>query len=304
MATSTSTRRLTKSAGSAAVTTGLHGHPIGADTVRAGAAELIGTFVLVLTIICTAIAANLSEPVAGVPYNSLAVPLAGGLALVAVVASLGHLSGAHVNPAVTVGLALNRRFPWTLVPVYVAAQFAGGVVAALVAWTFYGNRARSVTALAATVPAGGVGSGRVFVAEAIVTFVLVSVVLAVAADRRLPQGAAAMSIGFVLATAIFISGPITGAGVNPARALGPMIVDKFTDWWVYLIAPLIGGAVAATTYHRLLNRTHPIRPLPGNARPSPLDYTDTTVTRGPDAPFPHASASHQRARKRKPNQTA
>ena len=176
MTTATSARRLSKSANPVSVTTGLHGHLIGAETVRAAAAELVGTLVLVLTIICTAIAANLSEPVAGVSYDSLAVPLAGGLALVIVVASLGHLSGAHVNPAVTVGLALNRRFPWTLVPVYVAAQFAGAIVAALLAWALYGNRARSVAALGATIPAGGVGSGRVFAGEAVVTFVLESVV--------------------------------------------------------------------------------------------------------------------------------
>jgi MIP family channel proteins len=212
---------------------------------------------LVLTIIGTAIAATIAVPVAGVPYGSLAVPLAGGLALVVVVASLGHVSGAHVNPAVTIGLALNRRFPWTQVPLYLAAQLAGAIVAALAAWMLYGDRGRSAAGLAATVPAAGVGVGRAFAAEAIVTFVLVLVVLAVATDRRLPQGLAAVAIGFALAAAIFIGGPISGAGVNPARALGPMIVaGRFGDWWVYLVAPLAGGAVAATLYHRFLHDVH------------------------------------------------
>ena len=106
-----------------------------------------------------------------------------------------------------------------------------------------------MASLGATVPAAGVDIGRVFAAEGIVTFILVFVVLAVATDGRVPQGVAALAIGFTLATAIFISGPITGAGVNPARALGPMIVaGKFTDWLVYLIVPIAGGACAATVY--------------------------------------------------------
>jgi aquaporin Z/aquaporin NIP len=161
----------------------------------------------------------------------------------------GHRIGDDVNPAVTIGLALNRRIPGRLVAAYLSAQFAGSVLAALTEWLLFGSKGRLVAGLGATFPSAGVGMGRVFAAEGIVTFILVLVVLAVATDGRVPQGVAAVAIGFALATAIFISGPITGAGVNPARALGPMIVaGKFTDWWVYLIAPIAGGACAATVY--------------------------------------------------------
>ncbi len=140
------------------------------------------------------------------------------------------------------------------------AQFAGSILAALFAWLLFGSKARSLAGLGATVPAAGVGIGRVFAAEAIVTFLLLLVVLAVATDARVPQGVAAVAIGFALATAIFISGPITGAGVNPARALGPMIVaGKFTDWWIYLIAPIFGGVCAATIYLRVLNGDSTVR---------------------------------------------
>ena len=229
----------------APIATGLHGHMMGVESLRSVAVEFLGTFVLVLTIIATAIAAQLAKPVAGVPYGSLAIPLAGGFALVVVVASFGHLSGAHFNPAVTVGLTLNRRFPIRMVLPYALAQLAGAIVAALSAWVLFGDRARSVASLGATAPAPGVGVGRVFAAEGIVTFVLVLVVLSVATEARVPQGLAAIAIGLALAAAIFISGPISGGGVNPARALGPMIVaGKFTDWWVYVVAPLAGGAVA------------------------------------------------------------
>ena len=235
------------------VESGLHGHRLENSAVRAAAAEFLGTFILVLAIIGTAIAAQLTEPIAGAPYGSLAVPLAGGFALVVAVASLGHLSGAHLNPAVTIGLALNRRFPGRMVPAYVLAQLAGAIAAALSAWVLFGSKARSVASLGATVPAPGVGLGRVFAAEGIVTFVLVLVVLSVATEHRVPQGLAAIAIGLALAAAIFISGPISGAGVNPARALGPMIVaGKFTDWWVYVVAPLAGGAIATTVFHLFL----------------------------------------------------
>lgn len=256
----TSKRLVTGRESRVRVASGLHGHRIGDDAVRSFTAELIGTFVLVLAIISTAIGATLAEPVAGAPFNSLAIPIAGGFALVVVVASFGHISGAHVNPAVTIGLALNRKFPARSVALYMIAQFAGSILAALSAWLLFGSKARSLAGLGATVPAAGVGIGRVFAAEAIVTFLLLLVVLAVATDARVPQGVAAVAIGFALATAIFISGPITGAGVNPARALGPMIVaGKFTDWWIYLIAPIFGGVCAATIYLRVLNGDSTVR---------------------------------------------
>ena len=208
-----------------------------------------------LTIISTVIGAALATPVAGVPYGSLAVPLAGGIALAIVVASLGHVSGAHLNPAVTVGLAVNRRFPWAYVPVYIVAQFVGAVGAALVAWGIFGGRARTVAHLGATYPATGVGTWSVFLAEGVVTFLLTLVIMSVATDDRVPRGIAAIAIGWALSAAIFISGPVSGAGVNPARAIGPMIVaGKFTDWWIYLIAPVVGAGLATTLYQRFLRR--------------------------------------------------
>jgi aquaporin Z/aquaporin NIP len=231
----------------------LHGHQLERNLARAVTAEAAGTFVLVLAITSAAVAAALSRPVAGAPYGSLAVPVAGGLALASAVASAGHVSGAHFNPAVTLGLALNRRFPWAYAPGYVIAQLAGATAAAAVTWGLYGDQARSTAALGATVPAAGVSAGRVLAAEAVVTFVLVLVVVAVATDARVPRGIAAMGIGAALTVAILISGPVSGAGVNPARAIGPMILaGQFTDWWAYLTAPLAGGAIAVALCDRFL----------------------------------------------------
>jgi aquaporin Z/aquaporin NIP len=235
--------------------TGLHGHPLDTHLATLAVAEAIGTFVLVLTIISTAIGAALAKPIAGVPYGSLAVPLAGGIALAIVVASLGHVSGAHLNPAVTVGLAVNRRFPWAYVPVYIVAQFVGAVLAAFVAWGMLGETARTVAHLGASYPAPGIGAWSAVLAEGVVTFLLTLVVMSVATDNRVPRGTAAIAIGWALSAAIFISGPVSGAGVNPARAIGPMIVaGKFTDWWIYLVAPLVGAILATTLYERFLRR--------------------------------------------------
>jgi aquaporin Z/aquaporin NIP len=231
----------------------LHGHQLERNLARAVTAEAAGTFVLVLAITSAAVAATLSRPVAGTPYGSLAVPVAGGLALAIAVASLGHISGPHLNPAVTLGLAASRRFPWAYVPAYAIAQFAGAIAAAAVTWGLYGNQARSIARLGATIPAAGVSAGRVLAAEAIVTFVLVLVVVAVTTDTRVPPGIAAMAIGAALAVAIVIAGPVSGAGVNPARAIGPMILaGQFTDWWAYLAAPVAGGVVAVALYDRFL----------------------------------------------------
>jgi MIP family channel proteins len=232
----------------------LHGHQLERNAARAAAAEAAGTFVLVLAITSAAVAAALARPVAGTPYGSLAVPVAGGLGLAIAVASTGHISGVHLNPAVTLGLTVNRQFPWAYAPGYVLAQFAGATAAAAVTWGLYGDQARSIAALGAPAPAAGVSAGRVLAAEAVVTFVLFLVVVAVATDTRVPRGIAAMTIGAALAVAIVISGPVSGAGVNPARALGPMILaGQFTDWWAYLTAPLAGGVAAVALYDRFLS---------------------------------------------------
>jgi MIP family channel proteins len=221
--------------------------------LRAATAEVVGTFVLVLSITSAAVAATLARPVAGAPYGSLAVPVAAGLALAILAASLGHISGAHLNPAVTLGLALNNRFPRSWALGYIAAQFVGAIAAAAVTWGLYGQRAKNMAGLGATYPPTGVSAGRVFAAECVITFILVLVVLSVATDKRAPRGLAALAIGAALATAVVIGGPVSGGGVNPARAIGPMIlVGRFTDWWAYLVAPVIGGIAAVTLYDRYL----------------------------------------------------
>jgi glycerol uptake facilitator-like aquaporin len=123
------------------------------------------------------------RPIGGAPFASLAVALAFGVALLIVMAGLGHITGGHVNPAVTVGLAATGRFPWQSVPLYLGAQFAGDVLAGLAVWLSFGDEARDQAMLAAPTVTEGVSTGQAFVVEALITFILVFVVVLAARTR-------------------------------------------------------------------------------------------------------------------------
>ena len=243
--------------------TGLYGSRPGERLARATITEFLGTTVLVFVGTSAAVA----NAVAGrTVYDLLAVVLAFGLALVALVAAFGHISGCHLNPAVTVGLAVTGRFPWAAAGAYVAAQLAGGFVGALATWASYGDRARTVGNLGATVPADGVSHGRAFLVELLVTFLLVLVVISVATDDRAESSAAPVAVGFALAAAIFVAGPLTGGAVNPARALGPdLLAGELAPLWLYLVAPIVGGVLAAVLYDRVLSSGEPPEPAPDAA---------------------------------------
>jgi MIP family channel proteins len=216
---------------------------------------MIGAFFLVYTGTATAVAAVLGRNTGGQPPDSLAIAVAFGFVLAALVGALGHVSGAHLNPAVTLGLAVTGKFAWKAVPAYVGFQLLGAVLGALATWATFGGEARSEANLGATVPADGVGDGRAFLVEFLITFLLVFVIIAVTADRRASGASAAISIGLALVSAVLIGGPITGGAVNPVRALGPQLVSgTFDSFWVYLLAPVLGGIAAAVLYDRVITR--------------------------------------------------
>ncbi|MDQ3377291.1 MAG: MIP family channel protein [Actinomycetota bacterium] len=236
--------------------TGLYGSEIGSNVLPAAVAELIGTFILVYTGTAVVVAAVLERPITGLPYDSLAIPLAFGLVLVALVAALGHVSGAHLNPAITLGLAVTRKFPWNFVPAYIGAQLLGAILAAVATWITFGAEARNQVGLASPATGPGVGFLQAVLVEVFITFILVFVVISVATDDRAPAGVAPIAVGSALAAAIFIGGPTTGAAVNPARALGPIIV-AWNNWdlaLIYIIGPIIGGILAAVLYDNFVSR--------------------------------------------------
>jgi MIP family channel proteins len=232
---------------------GLYGSSTSDPILPAALAELVGTFILVFGGTAVAVGAILSRPTAGAAYDSLAIALAFGLALAAVVAAIGHVSGAHVNPAVTLGMASTGQFPWKSVPAYFGAQLVGAVLGAIGTWIAFGGPGRSEAKLAATYPAQGVGDLQAFVLEILITFVLVFVVVSVATDSRAPAAIAPIAVGFALAVGVFIAGPVTGGAVNPVRALGPMLVaGDLTSVWLYILGPIIGGVLAALLYGRTM----------------------------------------------------
>ena len=234
---------------------GLYGSRVGERVVRATVAEFVGTALLVFVGTSTAVAGALSR---GEVWDTLAVVLAFGLVLIALAAAFGHVSGCHLNPAVTLGLAVTRRFPWKAAGAYVVAQLAGGLVGALATWACYGERGRTEGGLGATVPGVGVSTARAFVVELLITFLLVLVVVSVATDERAEGAVAPVAVGFALAAGIFVAAPLTGGAVNPARAFGPdLVAGQAGSLWLYLIAPVIGGIAAAVLYDRVLAPAEP-----------------------------------------------
>ena len=232
---------------------GLYGSNTNDPILGSALAELVGTFILVFGGTAVAVGAILSLPTAGAAYDSLAIALAFGLALAAVVAATGHISGGHVNPAVTLSLAATGKFPWRSVPYYLGAQLVGAVLGALGTWLAFGGPGRVEAKLAATYPAQGVGDLQAFLLEILITFILVFVVISVATDGRAPAAIAPIAVGFALAVGVFIAGPVTGGAVNPVRALGPMLVaGDLTSAWLYIVGPIIGGLLAAFLYDRTM----------------------------------------------------
>ena len=219
-------------------------------------AEAIGTFMLVLVGTAVATAAALGKGTAGPAYNLLAVALSFGFILTPIVGALGPVSGAHVNPAVTLGLATAGKFPWRDLPGYVVAQVFGAIVASLVVWAAYGHGAYHDSHLGAPSPVNGADGWQVLLVEGLIAFILVLTVLFTATEARVPQGTAAIAIGFALAAGVLLGGPVSGGAGNPARALGPMIVTgPFPVWFFYMAGPLLGAVVAALAF-RLVGRAN------------------------------------------------
>jgi MIP family channel proteins len=210
------------------------------DLARRAAAEGLGTFALVFAG-CGAIVAEAEHPGA---LGTVGIALVFGLVVMAMVYATGHLSGAHLNPAVTLAFALTRHFPGAETVAYVAAQAAGALLAAAALAAVWPSEP---AALGATLPTVGLGSA--FVYEVLLTAFLMFVIVAVATDTRAVGAAAAIAIGGTVGLDALFGGPVTGASMNPARSLGPALVSgELSDLWLYLVAPPLGAALGALAY--------------------------------------------------------
>ena len=202
------------------------------------AAEALGTFALVFFG-----AGAIMVAAEHGSFGQLGIALAFGLVIAAMIYALGHISGAHLNPAVSLAFALSRHFPWRLVGAYWTAQCLGATVAALFLRASLGD----VAEVGATTPAGS--DGQSFVWEVVLTFFLMLVIMAVATDTRAVGEAAALAVGGTVALGALVGGPVSGASMNPARSLGPALAAAELDaLWIYLLAPLVGALLGAVAY--------------------------------------------------------
>ncbi len=206
--------------------------------LRRTGAECIGVFFLVLAACGSIMIGGLSGA-----YGHLGMAFSPGLVVMVMVAATGHLSMAHLNPAVTLAFALTGHFPWREVPLYVAGQLAAAGLGAGALRLLFGN----VSTLGANLPSGPVVQSLVM--EVLVTALLMFVIIAVATDRRAQGLPAGLAIGGAVALNVLWAGPISGASMNPARSFGPALVSgMWAAHWIYWVGPIIGASLGALAY--------------------------------------------------------
>lgn len=212
--------------------------------LRPELAEAIGTFVLMLAG-GAAILAGQAHPVVSTAF---------GVAVMVMIYAVGHVSGAHFNPAITIGFASTRHFPWSRVPGYLAAQVAGATAACaiLAAWH----------PLDAVVAAGSLSGPGVLLVEALAAFTLAFVIIAVATDSRAAPGLAGVAIGATVFLGALVAGPLTGASMNPARTLAPVLFAGQGELALHIAGPLVGGVLGMACYEGLRRGA---KPKPGEA---------------------------------------
>ena len=210
--------------------------------------ELLGTFFLVLV----AVGGGMVSARFGgqaVPYGAKVVSPA--LMVMAIILFMGAVSGAHLNPAVSIAFALRGDFPWKRVPAYIVAQFLGAILATLLLWAFLGKQGSA----GLTLPGQGISTASAMLWELVLTAGLVSVILGTASGAQALGPIAALGVGGYIALAGLWGSPVSGASMNPARSLGPALVKgDWTAWWAYLVGPIAGGVIAVGIAYVLRGR--------------------------------------------------
>jgi aquaporin Z len=232
--------------------------PESSTTVQQASAEVLGTFVLVFFGCGTVLMTNQMEGSA----NYVATALAFGLTVLVMAYALGRVSGAHFNPAITLGAAVGGRIAWRQVPIYIGAQLGGALIAGLFLFTLmHGFPGFDATGNMAQNSFGDAGSGyawwAAFLLEMLMTAVFIWVILAVTDVRNEHPALAPLAIGLTLTMLHFGSIAATGTSVNPARSIGVGVfagVDAIAQLWLFILAPLLGGAIAGITYALLFGR--------------------------------------------------
>jgi aquaporin Z len=200
--------------------------------------ELLGTFFLVLVAVGGGMV-NARFGGNAVPYGARVV--APALMVMAIILFMGAVSGAHLNPAVSISFALRGNFPWKRVPAYIVAQLLGAILATLLLWAMIGKQGSA----GLTLPGQGISTATAMLWELVLTVGLVSTILGTASGAQNLGALAALGVGGYIALAGLWGSPVSGASMNPARSLGPaLVLNDWTSWWAYLVGPVLGGMIA------------------------------------------------------------
>ncbi|XP_076937216.1 aquaporin NIP2-1-like [Bidens hawaiensis] len=210
-------------------------------------AEVVATFLLVFVTCGSAALATSDER----KVSQLGASVAGGLIVTVMIYAVGHISGAHMNPAVTLAFATVGHFPWIQVPIYTAAQFTGSILASFALRIML----EPITNLGTTTPSG---TGlQALIMEIIVTFSMMFVTSAVATDSKAVGELAGMAVGSAVCITSILAGPVSGGSMNPVRTIGPAIAsNNYTGIWVYIVGPVIGTLSGVSCYTFIRSSEH------------------------------------------------
>ncbi|KAK1320520.1 hypothetical protein QJS10_CPA03g00441 [Acorus calamus] len=216
-------------------------------------AEIIGTYFVIFAG-CGSVAVNkIYDGTVTFP----GICLTWGLIVMVMVYSVGHISGAHFNPAVTITFTIFRRFPYKEVPLYIIAQLLGSVLASGSLRLIFESHTPHFFG---TIPAGS--DVQSLILEVILTFLLMFVISGVATDNRAIGELAGLAVGATITLNVFVGGPISGASMNPARTLGPAIVmNHYKGLWVYIVGPIVGAVLGASAYNLIRFTDKPLREI-------------------------------------------
>ncbi|SDY90849.1 aquaporin Z [Asanoa ishikariensis] len=210
--------------------------------------EVLGTFFLVLVAVGGGL---VNARFGGDAVPAAARVVAPALMVSAIILFMGTVSGAHLNPAVSMAFALRGDFPWKRVPAYIVAQFVGAALATLLLWALVGKHGTA----GLTLPGAGISTTTAMIWELVLTTGLVSIILGTASGAQQIGPLAAIGVGSYIALAGLWGAPVSGASMNPVRSLGPaLVLTHWTSWWAYLVGPVAGATIAVGFAHVLRGR--------------------------------------------------
>ncbi|XP_057419344.1 probable aquaporin NIP-type [Lotus japonicus] len=234
---------------------GFCGSPEVVQVIQKVIAEVIGTYFLVFAGCCSVILNKVEGSKGTITFPGICVVW--GLTVMILVYSLGHISGGHFNPAVTVSFAIYRHFPLKQVPLYLIAQVLGSILASGTLFLLFDLDENSYFG---TTPAGSHIQSLVF--EILTSFLLMFVVSAVATDNRAIGELAGIAVGMTVLVDVFVAGPVSGASMNPARSIGPaLVMHIYKGFWIYIVGPFLGAILGASAYNLIRFTDKPLREI-------------------------------------------